>query len=445
MNIKWYSNLIENQTQKYLLKYEIPNNQSIIVCQDTIYHKYAKFKTYFDFYRYKKTQVNIKYNCFYEVIFGNLDQKIYFDLDMPISEITFEDATNALLLLIENIKKVCSIITDNDIMIFNSNDDKKTSFHIIIDNWILPNNKLNNIFFKTVLENYPKKWVKFIDDKMYKNIQQFRIYESHKWETTRVKILDINSKWILSSYSGDNLELINLYTLGSSLISNITGCNYLPFYKEELHTTKLNNYNNENFDDSKLDKILELCKIKLKPFPYKYTEILNNLIMLERINPSYCNICKRIHENQNPYLIIYNNIDIFMNCRRNDKNYYIGSLDEILENETEILENDEIIKNENDEINETETEILENNEILENDEILENENDEILENVKVIKNNSIKIIKKEKIIKNTKINEKLIKNIKPSTIKKEKEKKYFENKTKIIKSFSNFLENNNIF
>jgi hypothetical protein len=324
-SIKWYSNLIQSEKceENYLLRYEIPSNESLIICQDSTYHKYTKFNTYFEFYKFVKTKISQEYHCFYEVIFGNLSQKIYFDLDMPTSEICFEEATQSMLYLIECIKNECNLIVDTDIMIFNSHSDSKSSFHIIIDNWIVCDNKTNKMFYQKIIEKYPVKWVKFIDNCMYKNIQQFRIYESHKWKTNRVKVIDINSKWVLTTYDGSDENLINLYTLGSSLVSNITGCKILPFYYENPEKTV---YVSEFFDEDNLDEIFQICK-KVIQFPYKLVEIKNNLILLERFKPSYCNVCERIHENQNPYLLIYENKDIYFNCRRNDKHFYIGSLE----------------------------------------------------------------------------------------------------------------------
>ena len=321
--MKWYNFLIRNETNKYLLQYEKVSSSSLIICQETETRKFCKFKTYFDFYKYISTNVNINYHCFYEVIFGHLPQKIYFDIDIPIleEEITYLESKNILLELITCIKNEIPCILDSDIMIFNSHGPNKYSYHIVVDNWCFLDNKLNKLFYKIIMEKYPQKYHKFIDDSMYKSIQQFRIYNSHKWNTSRTKYLDVNSKWILdtSIYSDENLK--ELYILGSSLISNISNCKILPFYKE-----KIENIINYEILDVNIDKIINKCKTMMN-FPFNFVKTENNLIILERMEKSYCKACDRIHDNIDPYLIVIDNT-VYLNCRRCDINQYLFIIDD---------------------------------------------------------------------------------------------------------------------
>jgi hypothetical protein len=69
-------------------------------------------------------------------------------------------------------------------------------------------------------------------------------------------------------------------------------------------------------------------------FPYSYLKTVESgaqsaLILLKRHRPSKCAVCNRIHENENPYLIIAGeNRDVYLDCRRNPENkkLHVGAL-----------------------------------------------------------------------------------------------------------------------
>jgi hypothetical protein len=72
------------------------------------------------------------------------------------------------------------------------------------------------------------------------------------------------------------------------------------------------------------DEILKLSEIQ-------YDCIDSNLIRLKRIKLSYCEKCKRIHEHQNPYIVVKKKDSIYhfeFFCGRN----YIGHLKFQVEN-----------------------------------------------------------------------------------------------------------------
>jgi hypothetical protein len=54
----------------------------------------------------------------------------------------------------------------------------------------------------------------------------------------------------------------------------------------------------------------------LHDIPFKIRHRKGNVIVLDRIKPSYCNICKRIHEHENGYVIVIDDEQIWYSCRR---------------------------------------------------------------------------------------------------------------------------------
>ncbi len=53
---------------------------------------------------------------------------------------------------------------------------------------------------------------------------------------------------------------------------------------------------------------------------FSFCEHIGNYIILKRLKPSYCQVCLRTHEHENPYLFVkpyLNGYQLYFNCRRN--------------------------------------------------------------------------------------------------------------------------------
>ena len=71
---------------------------------------------------------------------------------------------------------------------------------------------------------------------------------------------------------------------------------------------------------------------------FKFKEVTDNgLVLFDRLCPSMCELCKRIHEHENCFAFIKNN-NVYFNCRRSDN----GSLDigSLIPKEKEIYKRD---------------------------------------------------------------------------------------------------------
>ena len=61
--------------------------------------------------------------------------------------------------------------------------------------------------------------------------------------------------------------------------------------------------------------------VKTRFFHLDLRKLKNNMVILERLYPSHCEICERIHEKQNSFLFLIED-KVYWNCWRCEgKNY----------------------------------------------------------------------------------------------------------------------------
>jgi hypothetical protein len=306
--------------------------------------RYFLFKSVYSFFIYV-LENSSQTNVFHEVIFGNKPQKIYIDIDMELNDDNFlssnfhlksdkiKIAETIIDETIEAIKKARPLIKDEDILVLNSNSEEKVSYHIIVDRWIFSKSEDNEDFFNDMLSYINPQLHRYYDKQMYSNIRNFRVYMNYKYKKGRILKVDEKSRWI-----PDDLKLINdsnpnkrdyQYNKEIFLASLITNNNYCSF----LNTKDKPEDNYENSELSSInevyiDKILKVFN-KLPESNYFEHKVEKNRIFLKRKKESYCNVCERIHENQNSYLFLTNKNDIWLNCLRNSKSYKIGNINNV--------------------------------------------------------------------------------------------------------------------
>jgi len=250
-----------------------------------------------------------------------------------------------------------------DVLIYSSHGSSKKSFHVIVNNYCHYDNKEARRLYDLVFERlsnhinpgetcsmgkkYPhlRKW---IDPNVYSSKQQFRILGSQKVRSNRPKILEkvwyyqgnpIEHKYVETPESPGHEMILQLE---ESLVSNTSSCNILPSFLDETNPSNTlgSNILCRDVEDISMElavRALKLCAAKANitindpKFPYKINSIRGGLVLLKRIRPSRCQICKRIHEYENPYLIIVGSEDIktvFFDCRRAiGKKLLIGQLE----------------------------------------------------------------------------------------------------------------------
>ena len=384
----------------------------LIICYQIKYRFYTYFDSVSQFVKYKST-INPQKNHFYEVITLR-KQKPHFDVDINTKDNKNIDHGKILEDLLRSIQftlKKEKIITDpiKDILVFESHGPNKKSYHVIIDNYYHVNNIEAGCFYQEVIDNMSPLFSVYVDSAVYKISQQFRLLGSRKEGTDRVK------KYI----NRDDYIPEDLFK--SSLVSYTRGCEQLPSFdysEEDL------NFSDEKkidlgSDRSLVEKSMTLLgsKIGLSPtdskFPFTFQGIKENLILLNRIYPSSCKVCFRIHYNENPYLFVCNNGVLLFNCRRSEDNKFLklGRVFEVEEVKRDFSEYTEIIERFNKE------------------NLTSKSDSDQFEGIESVESTKTEIIEEKKkiVIENLKVNKKLVNNIK----KKEKETKKVETIEKI--------------
>lgn len=445
--VKWYKYLIhQNDSEKVsLMDREMINTKNLIVRQQLDNEYFGRFETYLDFAKYFIREVkDDDYKCFHEAIF-NSAQKMYFDIDVPLSVkiedvkcnielknkvisnkqiYTKDEVVTAMKILINRIKIVLPMVKDTDILVFNSNNDKKCSYHIVIDRWCCTDSLDAKFLFEEIMKDYPSYYKDCIDKSLYKNLQFFRTYKSKKWNDNRIKELDELSTWSSKGIKFINEDQKFIHILGASLVTNVSYCSVLPTFKIEVEKSI---YTGPEITLSKgeIDNIS-----KLFDDSFSISEVKGTMILLKRLRPSYCEMCKTVHEHQNPYLTVTQDMNVWFHCRRtgNEKDKYllgnIGSVEVPKLSDLLIPKEETIDTNKHDNVKEC-YKIYSKKEIKEEEVKEELEKDKINEEVK----DKVKVISGKDLLNSLKI----INNDIDKPKKQSKDEKYF-NSLEYVKS-----------
>lgn len=366
--VKWYKYLKsgEEKAGKALMDNETIEDNNLVICQKLEYLTFGKFNNYLDFAKYMIKNTPVQERCFYETIFGNKRQRPYFDIEFFTEPIEGEvyipeyEADESIRCLVKIVNEELNSIIEKDaltnnkshILVFTSHADKKRSYHIVVEGYCVLDYKQNKAFHDRVVKRFPEKWQCIIDHSMYKSLQQFRIACNTKWKAQRYKTL---SDTLTVSYNStsqwtppvppESQEHHFIMLLESSLITFTSTCITLPSLviedKNNIYKIKDGEETFYNvLTPNDIRDALALCykfaglEFGDNRFPYSYLKTVESgvqsaLILLKRHRPSKCSICNRIHENENPYLIIAGeNRDVYLDCRRNpdNKKLHVGAL-----------------------------------------------------------------------------------------------------------------------
>ena len=333
----------------------------LVICYSTEEHGrlYAFFEDYLEFAEYQ-ANIPVHKRSFFEIIMGRLPQKPHFDIDISQKELTEIDPDADIDEVAEEVKDnviyaITQIIPDitleKDILVFSSHgvkqDDEgydiiKKSFHIVVNNYCHDDNKEAEAFYEMVLTYIPT-YKSFIDRAVYKSKQQFRILGSQKIGSNRPKIFNTTF-----TYKGEQITHVlneqarnekhrDVIMLYESLVTFISMCTCLPPYVKEGKANKHYSTRLTDYEDIPVDTARMALNLLAKTagmscddyrFPYTINNIDGHLICLKRHRPSYCRICKRVHENEHPYMYLIGPY-IYWNCRRADKgaSLRVGALD----------------------------------------------------------------------------------------------------------------------
>ena len=327
-NIKWFRYLKPNPKSKScLLSYYNPTTDSLIVAKQSrsttkTSFTFAYFNNYIEFYRFQLS-IPIHEKHFHEVILSQ-PQKARFDIDISSSSIelyqeTLDSLIDSISQTIQSLELSFSISTD--ILVLTSHGNTKKSCHVILPNLYHLNNKDAKAFFDTIINLIPQHLRPSIDPSIYSSTQQFRMLHSSKFEThSPPRIKKLESQWlyrnnIIKYTHPDDIGNQEIFIFYSSLITTTDNLTLIPLYNNKPNQLDINIQIPEKF----IHDIITLCSKHINPFPFKFRSITNNMICLDRLNPSYCSLCKRTHEKDNPYIILTTNKKLYFYCRRGSR------------------------------------------------------------------------------------------------------------------------------
>jgi len=296
---KWYPYL-NNNDDKSLYNNENIKDTSLIVCNALKYRYFTVFNTVESLYDFIN-RVDDNQRCFFEIIRGDQQQKPHFDIDLKGHSLSYglqllEDMADAI------VAETINVLRD-DIVVYTSNDDDvtvKQSYHVIIKNRYHDNHNEARMFYNKIVDRLPQ-YKDYIDCMVYSSTQQFRLLGSKKYNTNRTKRIMDGSDMTLDSFR-------------TSLVSDVTNCEKLL-----CHTAggseKTRCSSSDDITEKQCDRIMKHINKKV----YEFDRIRGSYILLKRIRPSFCIVCNKVHEHENPYVYILKDV-AYMNCRRNIDN-----------------------------------------------------------------------------------------------------------------------------
>lgn len=293
------------------LRYEFYGKNKQNTC-----NKYMYLRSWDKFHKLYKI-IDPKDKHFYEMI----NDKCKFFLDIDGKEIKTNDwkiyLRSVEKILINFFKKELNI--DINPIKCESSEDKyetKKSCHIIVPKYCFLVEDCKYLCNKFV-NNYIKdeKLKNIIDLTVYGKNRCLRIPYSTKINSNRIKNVPI--VYYKDSFITD-IENTEFLTIGrKNIIKNVKK-------SRNVFNNKINKSNiickEENIYKNYVEMLNKLINVNKKTFKPRKDGINNNMIICDRINSSYCQQCKRIHDHENPFIIVKESQNkLYLYCRRNPK------------------------------------------------------------------------------------------------------------------------------
>lgn len=341
----WYPKLVpaaDDDKRDCLLKHvsDVDLSQGLIVCVicSDLRRYFALFPSHVEFFSYYRG-IDPELKCYHEVIHGDKPQKPRFDIDINADEVPNAVATGvkvkeALISAVIAAMKVCNITLNlsKDLVITSSHGPEKASFHIIINNYAHANSEDAMAFYQLTMSLIPdadKELVRYIDRGIYAPNHPLRMLGSKKEKTDRYKVIErtftYNSQTYTYQYPPDTDA--SLQDMEDSLVTVTGNCAILPSLKGERREDP-----NAGVDlEPHLQRVFEMLKLWEggEYLPYKFDKVRANKIYLTRVESSYCKLCQRQHERENP-CVYFRDGAVMFTCRRTSRPVQIGVLDPTL-------------------------------------------------------------------------------------------------------------------
>ncbi|SHO33279.1 DNA helicase/primase [Cedratvirus A11] len=317
-DIRWFR-FLNNKDRDSLNRHYALSSGLIVRQERPDGNYYAYFRNHVDF----ATKTRRLPKNFHEVVMGR--QKPRFDFDKAKSKEELDKAVEEVCLAV---MKLVPLIRPENFIYFTSHRigkvdlPDKYSAHLVINNYYYRNHTQTRELFNLVSKEISPESLAILDGGVYSSVQCFRILGNSKLGETRAKKYE---KLFLGNqeyaFTTKYERMYDMELLRASLLGQVDGCSLLPDLIDESRPES-----QEDLEDDVVREVMRFCRNRIRDFPFRKRSVEGNMIMLQRVHPSLCPGCKRIHENENPYIKI-NVIDIYFVCRRG-RPIYLGQLGE---------------------------------------------------------------------------------------------------------------------
>lgn len=270
---------------KYLNKEDVHNSEvayhskniadKYVFQRSSLDISYLVCDTIEEFYKYysDKRPCSRMYN---EVINDNWrKQKFKLDIDGRIGSMEMEHVLRTIRKIFRKLTKIRP-----DILVY----DISTSYHIIVTNICFPSSMCCEMVANAIAEKLSTV-SSLIDLGVYKKLQMFRIEGSTKYKQRRWKYVD-GSK-----------ELSDLDIFKKGIITYTNDCHVIDEDRVVDIMLDMHIYAPETQHKVPVSNRMYI------PKEFTIRKTINGLIVLDRIQPSFCEVCKRIHDNENAYMV----------------------------------------------------------------------------------------------------------------------------------------------
>lgn len=269
---------------------------SIFVVRDENTKCYYAFRNIEEFIEFHESHPQI--DMLHEVITENRSRKLMFDIDIShidLKNLNIPSAEITSLYINEINKNLNDIykIKNPDIIICDSSKEGiKFSQHYIVNNYSITGNTENEFF---------AKWVNggmgvlepFMDKSIYSATHNFRLPDMKKPDG-RVK------------------RIISGHKYADAIIQNTKNCKPIMEITDGEPTKRVGAV---NVNDDGVAAILDLIKPHTNGF--EFVECSNSLLKFRRLRPTECELCKRTHDSDSLYGIMFND-GVVLRCHRDE-------------------------------------------------------------------------------------------------------------------------------
>jgi hypothetical protein len=229
-------------------------------------------------------------------------QKLKFDI-----ESTTCDYDRIRILVINCVKKIVTSVRKRypvmSPLVYDMSSEiaKKVSFHVIFDRAYMRTNAHSAYLVRSVIDEIGDEAAEFVDSRVYNRVQFFRFEGSTKYGEERYKFL-----------VGCTREQS---ILSKGAVTYTSNC--IPVevdYTDPMPTKSVRTLITTH--SVSVDKFL-----RRNP-EYKIRCTRNNLVVLDALQPKECLVCGRVHDSENPYLLI-SDLGVKFCCRRTNGKVWI--------------------------------------------------------------------------------------------------------------------------